>query len=680
FTQEEGVLILFIEYNSDLFDRTTADRIGDHLVQLLESIIKDPSLPIRQLDYLQPAEKEQLLHAFNDTALDCSNNRTVIDLLEEQVSRTPSATALVVGEKRFSYREVNEWSNRLAAKIVEQGSVRRGDSVGVLLDRSEWSVFAMIGIMKLGCVYVPIDASLPASRIRYMLEASRSKLLITERSENNHYSFELPVITVDEVTAHINSSNPALGITGTETSYIIYTSGSTGDPKGVEQTHLTLYNLIIWSIEGAGFDTGTRQLQFSSFSFDMSLYDICYVFATGGELHVISEELRRDPWALKAYVIGAGITTLSMPYSALKALFSAIGSEEWTGHQLREIISAGEQLYVSGGLQELLKKDTELRLYNLYGPSETHVVTGVSYSYSKGPIPEKAGIGQPVYNTVIYILDKEMQLVPPGVEGEIYIGGWNLAKGYIGRADLTAEKFIPDPFRNGELVYRSGDIGKWLPGGGIEYLRRRDHQLKINGYRIELGEIEQALRRNDQVSEAIVVARTNAQGDRSLVAYIVGKSRLNSNKTRNYLRDLLPVYMLPDYYVQLEKLPLTPNGKVDKRALPDPEGLGMATGVEYIAPAGEIELKLEAIWSEVLGLEKGKISTGDNFFTLGGNSIRATRLVSKIRKEFDVMVALKDVFLEPSIAGLAIVIRALLWIKKGEAVEQKDPEIERLVF
>jgi amino acid adenylation domain-containing protein len=675
-----------IEYNSDISTKNAVLQLADHFVQLLEVIIVHPDKAINELDFLSSKEKNKLLERFNDTSVDYSKNMTVISLFEEQVEKTPGKIAVVFEEKELSYEDINKQSNQLARYIQSTAGVKRGDSIGVLLDRSEWSVISMISIMKLGCTYVPTDMSLPRPRIQFMLEDSGSKALIVinklESKISGDYSKGVSLIELDKLPEEMDSSNLGLNIEGSESSFIIYTSGSTGNPKGVEQTHLTLHNLILWDINGAGLYTGLhakqKHLQFSSFSFDSSLHDVYYVLSTGGELHVINESLRRDLSSLKDYILEKEIVTLSMPYAALKAMFSEIPTEEFEGHSIQEIISTGEQLYVSGGLRIFLRNNPAVKIHNFYGPSETHVVTGISYCFQDEEIPEKASIGKPIHNTYIYILNKQMQLVPIGVEGEIYIGGWNLAKGYIGNSDLTAKKFIKDPFKKGEVIYHSGDIGKWLPNGEVEYIRRSDDQIKINGYRIELGEIESTLRGNEQIEEAIVVTKEIAHGDRELVAYLVSKTDLITSDVRNYLSKRLPVYMIPAYYVQLEKLPLTSNGKVDKKRLPDPENLGMKTGIAYMAPRNETEAKLVKIWEEILG--RDHIGVNDNFFELGGNSLKVTRLITRIKKQFIIKVDIKDVFLEPTIERIAANLDTLLWLKNPANMEQENADIERLIF
>ncbi|WP_132536552.1 amino acid adenylation domain-containing protein, partial [Pedobacter psychrotolerans] len=461
-----------------------------------------------------------------------------------QVALTPEAVALVFEEHELTYGELNRRSNQLSRYIEKETAIKRGESVSVLLDRSVSSVISMIAIMKLGCIYVPVDKLLPAARISYIIEESSSKILITSGTDDPVHYPNLIIIKPDEVSSNLDSSNLGYNIRGEESSFIIYTSGSTGNPKGVEQTHKTLYNLVLWDINGAGFNTKTRHLQYSSFSFDSSLHDIYYALSTGGAIYLANELLRKDLWELKNYIIEKGITTLSMPYSALKSMFSLITIEQFAGHQIQEIISTGEQLYVNGSLRAFLKSNPLIKIYNLYGPSETHVVTGCSYSFSEGTVPERTSIGKPIFNTIIYVLDKYMQFVPIGVEGEIFIGGWNLAHGYFGQPALTAEKFIQDPFRKGELLYRSGDIGKWLANGEIEYIMRNDNQVKINGYRIELNEIENAIISDPEIEEAIVLAKQLSGEEKELVAYLVCVDLLNTSDLRTYLSSRLPSYML----------------------------------------------------------------------------------------------------------------------------------------
>lgn len=657
FIEGEDEIKVGIQYNSDIYKKEGIERIACHFENLLSNVIDYPSIPLSQLEYLDAEEKHQLLVKFNNTGTDYPLDKTVINLFEEQVERTPDRIALVFEDKVFTYRQLNAKSNQLARYIRHRG-VTKGVSVGVLLDRCEWSVISMIAVMKLGCIYVPIEKSLPVSRMRYMLEESDALALITDISDHaifgeiDNVSFIKTNIAFGEQLEAIDQSNISTPISVRDSSFIIYTSGSTGSPKGVEQTHLTLLNLILWSINGVQLTKAKRHLQFGSFSFDSSLHDIYYTISTGGEVHVISENVRRDLWGLKDYILNKAINIVSMPYAALKTLFTEIPLEEFKHHEVTDIISVGEQLYVNGGLRKFLKDNSFVKIHNFYGPSETHAATWITYSFSEGEIQEKASIGKPIHNSFIYILDECRQLVPIGIEGEIYIGGWNLASGYANREDLTSEKFLDDPFRKKGKIYRSGDIGKWLPNGEIEYIRRIDDQVKIRGYRIETGEIENALQQNDQIEDAVVMVKKMGGDDQELVAYIVSKEKLDTANIRAYLSKTLPAYMLPSYYIYIDQLPLTSNGKVNKKALPIPNDLDTETAIEYIAPRNEIEAMLVSLWHEVIG--KQRIGVKDNFFEVGGNSLKAMKLQGILRRKKGITIRIQDIYNQPTIEDMVL--------------------------
>jgi amino acid adenylation domain-containing protein len=516
----------------------------------------------------------------------------------------------------------------------------------------------MISVMEIGAVYVPVDTGYPAARISYILTDSGAQVLISDDVSG----IDLPagIAVMSPVTSEGVSSDISLPVLDwDDASYVIYTSGSTGQPKGVVQTHRMLYNLIRWDIDKAGLSRESRHLQYSSFSFDSSLHDVYYVFATGGIVHLVNETLRRDFKALQSYILSEGIQTLSMPYAALKALFSDFTAASFAGHQLREVISTGEQLYINGELRRFLETNPAVRVHNFYGPSETHVVTAASYTCDTDEIPEKASIGYPVSNSYIYVLDNEGALCGIGIDGELYIGGWNLALGYLGREDLTTQRFIADPFRGTGLMYRSGDIGRWDASGNLEYMLRRDDQIKINGYRIEIGEVESAIRSNEEIDEAVVTVHADTDGSRSLLAYYVSHSALSGAELKNWLGKQLPGYMLPSYYIRLEQMPLTTNGKVDKRRLPPLSTIEQEKGREYIGARTEIEEKLVRIWEDVLSHEN--IGVRDNFFDLGGHSLKATRVLAKVYKEFNVSLGVELLLTNPTIEGVANEIENANW-------------------
>ncbi|PWK64058.1 iturin family lipopeptide synthetase B/fengycin family lipopeptide synthetase D/tyrocidine synthetase-2, partial [Mucilaginibacter oryzae] len=578
-------------------------------------------------------------------------------------------TAVVSGSKSLTYQELDERSDLLAKYLVLNLNLKPGDRVGMLLERSEWMVVTMIGIMKANCAYVPIDKSMPLQRITFMISASSLHLLICDETPSDQHKDTLKVISTTELEAYKDDRKaPKPKVILDDVSFLIYTSGSTGNPKAVLQTHRTLYNLILWDINSIRMQQQGRHLQFSSFSFDSSIHDVFYALSTGGQIHIISEELRKDMFKLKDYIIKERISTLSMPYAALKVVFSEFDGEEFQGHQINEVISTGEQLYISGGMRRFLAINPDVELYNFYGPSETHVVTGVSYRYNRAEIPEKASIGKPVDNTYILILDERMQLVPIGVHGEIYIGGWNLAKGYDDNPELTSEKFIDDPFRPGLKIYKSGDIGKWHPDGTIEYLLRRDNQVKIRGYRVETGEVESAIRGYNLLEEAVVVVKENSLGDKELVAYFVSRHKIDRQELHSYLSERLPSYMLPVYYLQLDRIPLTSNGKINKQVLPVPGQADLLSSAEFVAPRNEVEAKLVEIWSDVLGISIDAIGVHDDFFSLGGHSLKATYAISRIRKTFSIAVSLAEFFMYPTVEGIGHIVQARGWLAQSSKV------------
>jgi amino acid adenylation domain-containing protein len=676
FSEMPDGLQLELEYNTDLFDAKRIERMALHLDKIIEALVAEPAKPVGLLSYLSAKELQELKD-FNGAEVKYPEGENIISLMEAQVLRTPDATALVFEDKKYSYSLLNETINAYARYIQTVSGVKPGTSVCVITNRSEWSVIAMISILKLGCVYIPIDKLWPESRIMQALEASGAKVVISDE-EVQFPDSSICVIPTAPDLKEFDVSDLHTLIAGDSSSYIIYTSGSSGVPKGVEQTYKMLYNLIKWEKDKVGFLHAQKHLQFSSFSFDSSLADAFYAFSTGGELHVLNEDVRKDLWSQKDYILENAVSTVSMPYAALKVLFDEFSSEDFTGHSIKEIISTGEQLYVNAGLRRFLEENPEIKIFNLYGPSETHVVTGLYYTQSEGVIPVKSTIGKPVDNTDIYILDRNMQLVPKGVEGEIYIGGMNLAAGYNGRKDLTDEKFIPDPFRKEALVYKSGDIAKWLEDGQIEYMGRKDNQVKINGYRIETEEIELAIRSHPSIHQTVVLVRTSAAGEKMLAAYIVLKEELDLADLRIHISKILPQYMLPPNIIKMETFPLNANGKVDKKILPSPDESGLPMQAEYVAPVTDTEKKLAAIWATVLGNEK--IGIRDNFFESGGHSLKATVMLARIRQEFGIRFTIEQVFVLTTIEKIAKEINAMLWLKNADAVREENENTESLTF
>ncbi|MEO7583967.1 MAG: amino acid adenylation domain-containing protein [Ferruginibacter sp.] len=651
-TENEQGLQGAVEYSTDLFSAATINRMMDHFLQLLQSIVQQPMRKIGKLTMLAPAEVNQLLVEFNDTKRPYSEDKNIVTLFEDQVERTPDAIAMVFEDELFTYKTLNEKVNKLADYLLQKYQLKPDETIGVMLHRSAWSAISMMAIIKTGACYLPIDYKLPDNRLQYIISDAAPKLILSSEGFSTTLDQWLPGGFVDVSTINLDvfgKQNPGIQIQLDSLSYVIYTSGSTGMPKGVMQTHRTLYNLIKWGNEQSGLEHGQKILQYASFAFDSSLNDIYFVLANGGAAYILNEPIRLDFEELAKYICTHQIEIVSVPFSALSSFFNTIDFSLLAGHNIRHIISTGEQLVVISKLEEFLQLNPHITLHNLYGPSETHVVTA-SWFPGGSVLPQRIPIGKPIDNSTIYILDKFHQPVPVMVQGEVFIGGDNLARGYLKNEALTSKKFIRHFFKEGEWLYTAGDIGRWLPDGNIEYLGRIDDQVKIRGYRIELGEIENLLKECVLVQQAVVLAKDDENGNKRLVGYVVAEGEFDKELIADYLKKNLPDYMVPSLWVEIKSLPLTPNGKVDKRALPNPD-LSQLSMKEFVAPRNTTEAALTVIWKQLLGIEK--VGVNDNFFELGGHSLLATRTVSLIRKKLEVELSIKDLFIHPTVALLA---------------------------
>jgi amino acid adenylation domain-containing protein len=656
--REQGQYLSFsLEFNTDVYEREMIEGFIVHYKRLLSKLLSDPQQALGEIDYLLGEEREKLTLSFNNTKVTYSE-KTVVDLFEEQVARTPDDVAVVYAGIELSYKDLNERSNRLSHCLRDHYGVSKSIKVGVMLDRSIESVIAMLGVMKTGACYVPIDHDYPMERVSYIIEDSSLEVIVSEEELfRKHVIKGSKLVDIKKIDLKAGKkTNLEISNHLEDGSYVIYTSGSTGQPKGVLQTHRMLSNLIQWDIHHSGIKPGLKHLQYASFSFDASLHDLYFVLSSGGIAYIVPGSSRLDYQSLKEEIITNKIEVLSMPFSALNAFCLEAEMESIEDHSIKYIVSTAEQLYVNEPLQKFLEKNPSVELHNHYGPSESHVVTSYRMSSGLGNIERRASIGTPISNSRIYILDGHQNLVPGGVLGELYIGGDNLAKGYLNKEDLTKERFVKDPFNIGELLYKTGDQGYWRSDGNIEFIGRKDDQVKIRGYRIELGEIEHALLRNEQVEEAVVLAKESQNNEQELVAYITSKTEQNVSDLRSYLKEILPGYMLPAYYVQLGSLPLNSNGKINKKALPVPGGLGLTSGVEYVSPRNEIEEKLVKIWEEIL--HRKSIGVKDDFFTLGGHSLKAVRLSNEYGKELSVKLSLKELFAHTSIESHAKLIQS----------------------
>ncbi|WP_416212830.1 amino acid adenylation domain-containing protein, partial [Nostoc sp. LEGE 12450] len=647
-------LLLKVIYDASRFEEQTISRMLGHFVTMLEAIATNPHQRISQLPILTESEQQQLLVDWNNTQVDYPQDKCIHQLFEEQVELTPDAVAVVFENQHLTYRELNSRANQLAHYLRSLG-VKADVLVGICVERSLEMLVGLLGILKAGGAYVPLDPEYPQDRLRFMLEdAAVSVLLTQEKLVEKLQKHQAQVVCLDtdwHFISQLNQDNPITEVQVTNLVYVIYTSGSTGRPKGVMIEHRGLYNLTKAQVQTFALHSDSRTLQFASFSFDASIWEIVLVLGSGATLYLGTKDSLLPGKPLIEQLRNHCITNITLPPSAL----AVIPMEELPA--LQTIIVAGESCSA-----ELIRQWSAGRnFFNAYGPTEATVCATIAKCNEDD---EKISIGKAIANTQIYILDENLQLVPVGVPGELHIGGAGLARGYLNRPELTQEKFIPNPFNNSKFkiqnskLYKTGDLARYLPDGNIEYLGRIDNQVKIRGFRIELREIEAVMSQYSDVQVCCVIAREDTPGDKRLVSYIVPQAEQTPTVSvlRQFLKEKLPEYMVPSAIVILESLPLTPNGKIDRRALPAPEP-SSELSEKYVAPRTPIEEILSLIWQQVLKVEL--VGRHDNFFELGGHSLLATQLISRVRSSLKVELPLRSLFVAPTIAQLSPNIQRL---------------------
>ena len=648
FDRPEG-LKMYLEYDSDLFDRAAMSRMLDHLRVLLEGFVAHPESRIGDLSMLSAEESRQLIEQWNPPASEYPRDACIHELFEARAREMPDREALVHDGSSLSYGELNERANRLAHHLTDLG-LGPGKLAGVWLDRSEDMVVALLAVLKAGGGYVPLDPAFPQDRIEYMLQDSGLSILVTDAGLGATLAGpgSIRVVELDteaaQIAARPGTELPA-SASATDIAYVIYTSGSTGKPKGVEIEHRAFVNFILSMLREPGIDADDRLLAVTTISFDIAGLELFGPLTAGGCVILADRETALDGQRLAALIETSGATMMQATPASWRLLLEG---GRWKSTGLK-ILCGGEALP-----RELADRllATGGELWNLYGPTETTVWSTVA---RVRPGPEHPWIGKPIANTRVYILDAARQPVPVGVPGELYIGGEGLARGYLGRPELTAERFVPDPFaaEAGARMYRTGDLARWRADGSLHCLGRADNQVKIRGYRVEPGEIEAALARHAAVDQAVVVARPDASGEHRLIAYLVSAARTGTEpaELRRFLAETLPEYMIPSAFVSLDELPKTPNGKVDRKALPDPDYGDVSTGASYAAPVGETELAVASIWQGILNLEK--VGRHDNFFDLGGHSLLIVQVQNRIQGRLGMSVNLVDLFRHPTVSALA---------------------------
>nr|MBA2472791.1 amino acid adenylation domain-containing protein [Pseudonocardiales bacterium] len=653
FLPRDDSLSLVVEYNTDLFDPGTIERMAGHLQVLLAGIATDPDIPLAELPLLTEAERHRLLVEWNDTSR-AVGPVSFGELFEAQVARTPDAVAVICDGTELSYLELNEQANQLARLLIERGAGPER-FVALALPRSAQMIVTLLAVLKSGAAYLPIDPAYPAERIAFMLEDAQPALLLT----TNEVTDQIPeaagvsrlvldlVETAEAIAAHEcgdpTDADRIRPLSRAHPAYVIYTSGSTGRPKGVVVAHETVVDLAVWAASDFGAAGLSRVMASTSLNFDVSVFEILCPLVVGGSTEVVRDllaltEPHADEWEVSL------VSAVPSAFAQVLAQGSVVAAQS--------VVLAGEALSARA-VREIRAAFPEGRIANIYGPTEATVYATAWYSDGQD-CDQAPPIGRPIANTQVYVLDAALRPVPVGVPGELYIGG-GLARGYLNCPGLTAQRFVANPFgAPGSRMYRTGDVVRWMADGLIHYLGRTDAQVKVRGFRIELGEVEAALLGHGEVAEAVVVVREDS-GHKRLVAYVVpaagasaADGAVDATGLRDSLRRVLPEYMVPSAFVMLDELPLTPNGKLDRRALPAPD-FNAVGAAGYVEPRTDAERALAEIWAEVLRVEQ--VGIEDNFFELGGDSILSIQVVSRARRA-GLTLTPRDVFRHQTVASL----------------------------
>jgi amino acid adenylation domain-containing protein/FkbM family methyltransferase len=634
-----------IQYNTDLYKEETIKQFETHFTRLLYSIVASPDQKIGELKLLSPSEEHQLTEVFNATSTAYPRDKSLIDLFEEQVKRTPDAIALVFQDQELSYQELNNRSNQLGHYLISKG-ISKETLVPIVVERSPEMVIGILGILKSGAAYVPVDPEYPEDRIGYMLEDSGAVMVlssVSSKSQIGSNATGVELIALDgkdqEGISSQPTNNPGLAISPEQLAYVIYTSGSTGQPKGVMIEHKNACSFISWCQEE--FSTSHFRMVYAATSicFDLSIFELFYPLSIGKPFRIlkngldISNHLAHDKDIL---------------LNTVPSVVANLLAEGTDFSHVSVLNMAGEPVSIHI-LQGLDTNRMEVR--NLYGPTEDTTYSTVFQLKKDKPVL----IGKPISNTQIYILSADYALAPLGIAGEICISGDGQARGYLNKPELSAEKFIQNPFddKGASKLYKTGDLGRWLPDGNIEYIGRIDDQVKIRGYRIEPGEIEHVLQQSELITQAVVLAKEDNQGNKRLIGYVIATNDFDKEAIQSYLQGKLPEYMVPSLWIVLDEFPLTSNGKINRNALPDPDITSLLK--VYQPPSNTTEKSLATLWGNLLHIDR--VGIHDNFFELGGNSLLAMRLISMIRRELEIELPIKNLFFYPTIAKLATSIQ-----------------------
>lgn len=649
--ERAGELYGRLAYSTDIFDETTIESLIAHYQVVLAAMVQDPDQSIDSFGLLTEEEHRQLLIEWNATDTAYPADRCLHHLFEQQVKQLPDELAVTFADQSLTYRELNQRANGLA-KLLREHNVGPEICVGTCIPRSLEMVVAVLGILKAGGAYVPLDPHYPQERLQYIVDNAHITLVLTKNQLSERIiGADLQPIRLDQIWDELELVDEDINVCMPDNLlYLTYTSGSTGRPKGVALTHRPLVNLITWQEKQWVHAKKARCLQFSSLSFDLSCFELFTTFASGSTLILPEDDVRDNPERLLQLLADQKVERACFPYVALQQIAEVATQTNLSEMKLKEIIVTGEQLRISPQIISLLERLDACVLHNYYGPSETHAVT--TYPILKGQERQVLPpIGRPIANTQLYILDSQLHPVPLGAQGELYIAGISLARSYTNDPDITAERFVPNPFSSdpGARMYRSGDLVRYLPDGNIQFFGRLDHQVKIRGFRVEPGEIEAALQLYPGITKAIVIAREHALR-LTLAAYYVADREIQGSALRTHLLTCLPDYMVPTFYMQMETMPLTPSGKIDRIALPLPNG-DMFDPSTWVEPATPTERQVADIWSQVLGL--AHIGRNDHFFQLGGHSLIATQVITRVRNTCQVEASLRLIFEAPVLKDFA---------------------------
>ncbi|OPY27897.1 MAG: Acetyl-coenzyme A synthetase [Methanobacterium sp. PtaU1.Bin242] len=646
---ERGNRIIFeLEYCTRLFEKETMQRFAEHYMNILESIVLNPDLQLKDIDMLSEEERNSLLYDESSAPVEYPN-KTITELFEEQVERTPD-NIVIYEDQQLTYLELNEKANQLAHFLRDKG-VKPDDIVGLLLERSLEIIIGMLGVLKAGGTYMPIDPLYPTDRIKYMMEDSKADLLLINNASSDSLDwsdYDFSVLNIASESIYQGDSDNLDGVNEPDDlAYIIYTSGTTGNPKGVMIEHQNVIRLFNDSIP-FDFNENDVWTMFHSYCFDFSVWEMYGALLHGAKLIIVPQLTAKDTKKFLNLLKEEKVTILNQTPTAFYNIIKEEQKNNEKEFELKYVVFGGEGLKPIM-LKDWKKKYPETKLINMYGITETTIHVTYKEIKEQEIRLNTNNIGEALPTDNTYIMDQNMKLVPVGVAGELYIGGKGVARGYLNNPELTKQKFTLNPYKTEEILYKSGDIAKVLPNGEMEYLGRKDHQVKIRGYRIEPGEIESRLLEHPQIKETIVIAKENMSGNKYLCTYYVGNEELTTTQLREYLSTALPDYMIPSHFIKLEKMPLNLNGKIDRKALPEPDG-SISTDTEYVAPRNEFEELLVEIWKEVLGVKK--VGIEDNFFDLGGNSLTIINLLSRVLEETGIEIPIRPIFEHPTIKGI----------------------------